>query len=328
MIAIRPFDFSDADYQKRVEIFNATNPVPASVAFERRFDETSLINPGRAHYAALAEATDPPGKVVGQGRYYEAFFDGDPHKYLISIDVLPALEAEGVRGELYDHLIDHLLPSHPRKLEAMTWEDRPQIIAFLREKGYHEVQRQHESVLDTADFDPQAFAGLLERVAADDIAIRTYGELRDSDPDLYPKLYALEEQLLRDVPWHEEELHMTPFDEWLIQFDDNPDLLQDAYVVALDGDAYVGMSALWASQATDSLLFTALTGVLPDYRRQGIATALKARAITAGKRRVDAQGRPPLIRTSNEINNPMYQINVNLGFKPAPDLIVFLKTLR
>lgn len=327
MIQIRPFDFSDGDYQKRVDIFNAINPTPASVAFERRMDETTLIGPGRAHYAALAEVTEPAGMVVGQGRYYEAFYDGDSDKYLVSIEVLPEWEAADVRVALYDHLIDHLLPSHPQKLEANAWADKHHVIDFLTERGFIEVQRQHESVLDTANFDSRSFAGVLERVNQAGIVMRTYAELRDSDPDLYPKLYTLEEQLLRDVPWHEQELHMTPYDEWLVQFEDNPDLLGDAYVVALDGDAYVGSSVLWASQATDRVLYTGLTGVLPHYRRQGIATALKVRAIAAGKQRLDKDSRPPLIRTSNEISNPMYQINVRLGFLPEPDLIIFLKNL-
>ncbi len=327
MISIRPFDYSDQDYERRVSIYNATNPVPASVEFERRFDQTTLIAPGRYHYDVLVETNDPPGETVAAGRVIEAFFDDEPDKYLVEINVLPDHEATGARRKLYDHLVNHVLPRRPRLLETVVLDGETDTIAFLESEGFSEVQRQHESVLDTVTFDPETFAALLQRVADEGISIRTYAELTATDPDFQRKMYALENRLQRDVPWHQDALRMPPFEEWVTQFDDNPDLLEDAYVVAVDGDEYVASSALWASQATDRFLFTALTGVLPAYRHRGIATALKVRAITAGKQRVDQDGRPPLIRTSNEINNPMYRINIRLGFEPVADSLVYLKLL-
>lgn len=327
MFSIRPFDYSLLDYERRVSVYNATNPVPASVEFERRFDQTTLIAPGRYHYDVLVEPSDLPGETVAAGRVIEAFFDDEPDKYFLELNVLPDYEADGVRRKLYDHLVDQLLPRQPRLLEAVVLDGQSEAIGFLEGEGFREVQRQHESVLDTATFDPDLFAPLLERLTGEGISIRTYAELTAADPDFQHKMYALENRLQRDVPWHQDVLRIPPFEEWVTQFDDNPDLLDDAYVVAVDGDEYVGSSALWASQATDRFLFTALTGVLPAYRHRGIATALKVQAITAGKRRVDHEGRPPLIRTSNEISNPMYRINVRLGFRPVADSLVYLKAL-
>lgn len=328
MITLRPFNFSDEDYASRVAIYNATNPVPASVQFERRFDRTTLIEPGRVHYAVLAEYDEAGGQAIASGRYFPSLFDQDRDKYIIEVAVVPEFEHTGVRRLVHDHLMDQLMPHEPHDLEAMTFADRPHIIHFLEDEGYVEVQRQRESVLDTADFDPERFQPVLDLVAASGIQLKSYGELLQSDPELHRKLYELEGQLIQDVPWYAEEAAMTPFNEWATQFEDNPDLLPDAYFVAVDGDQFVGESILWASQATDQILFTALTGVLPAYRRQGVATALKVKAIAAGKQHVDRQGRPPLVRTSNELNNPMYQINVKLGFKPVPDTIIYHKLLR
>jgi GNAT superfamily N-acetyltransferase len=61
------------------------------------------------------------------------------------------------------------------------------------------------------------------------------------------------------------------------------------------------------------MLQTSFTGVFKTYRRRGIALALKVRSIqyaqSLGTR---------LIIANNEENNPMYQINLALGFQPQP----------
>ncbi len=51
--------------------------------------------------------------------------------------------------------------------------------------------------------------------------------------------------------------------------------------------------------------FTETLGVLKNYRRQGIATALKIKAIET----LIIKGIKE-IRTDNEINNPMYKIKI------------------
>jgi GNAT superfamily N-acetyltransferase len=70
--------------------------------------------------------------------------------------------------------------------------------------------------------------------------------------------------------------------------------------------------------AQSNTLNVGMTGVLRAHRRMGIATALKVRAIqfaqTYGAR---------WIETGNEENNPMLQINLRLGFQPAPAWLSF-----
>jgi len=70
-------------------------------------------------------------------------------------------------------------------------------------------------------------------------------------------------------------------------------------------------------------LETGLTGVHRDYRRQGLALALKSQAIE-----VVQQLGARIILTSNEENNPMYRLNLKLGFEAQPADIDWKKTLR
>ena len=63
-----------------------------------------------------------------------------------------------------------------------------------------------------------------------------------------------------------------------------------------------------------------MTGVLRTYRRMRIATALKVRTIEFAQT-YGAQW----IETSNEENNPMLQLNLRVGFQPAPAWLSFEK---
>jgi len=95
----------------------------------------------------------------------------------------------------------------------------------------------------------------------------------------------------------------------------------------VDGDEYVGVSYLWGSQATDEILYTGFTGVRRSYRHRGIATALKVMAIRYAQSRKTNSGRPVVIRTNNEETNPMFQINLMLGFQELPAWLAYVKHL-
>jgi mycothiol synthase len=110
------------------------------------------------------------------------------------------------------------------------------------------------------------------------------------------------------------------FDHWR-QRTSRPDLMPAGYFVALDGEDYVGTSQLWLSPEAGELR-TGLTAVRREYRRRGIALALKVKALELGK----AQGYQRVV-TENETHNVgMIGINDRLGFVKNPAYVHFLKT--
>ena len=58
------------------------------------------------------------------------------------------------------------------------------------------------------------------------------------------------------------------------------------------------------------------------HRRQGIATAMKVRAIGFAK-----EYGAKIVETDNEENNPMYFLNLKLGFESQPAWLSFEKHL-
>jgi GNAT superfamily N-acetyltransferase len=75
----------------------------------------------------------------------------------------------------------------------------------------------------------------------------------------------------------------------------------------------VGYTGLWLSEAHPAKVFTGLTGVVRSHRRKGIATALKVHGFSRAK-----EHGARWIETDNEEKNPMFELNMRLGFKPTP----------
>jgi GNAT superfamily N-acetyltransferase len=260
------------------------------------------------------------GRVVGVADYSQSMFMYHPRKFQIFLMVHPDYQMRGIGGRLFDHLRAELVSVDPLALRTSTREDRPESLSFLGNRGFVEEMRHWESHLDVAAFDPTPFTEDARRMTEQGILIKTFPELA-SDPDHMQKLYDLTTEVGHDVPSPEPH---TPIDyaQWL-KFFEGPNFLPDGVFVALDGERYVGFSNLFGSQA-ENHLHTGLTGILNDYRRRGIAMALKLRAVAYARERGAA-----VIRTENESNNRgMLSINERLGFVKQPAWINLVNVLK
>jgi len=96
-----------------------------------------------------------------------------------------------------------------------------------------------------------------------------------------------------------------------------PTLRHDGYFLAKDinhGDRFVGVSNLFKNPSDPDVLKQGLTGVLPEYRRRGIATALKLRTV----RYALDNGIRQIATRNNTRNLAMLRINEGMGFTKLP----------
>jgi RimJ/RimL family protein N-acetyltransferase len=159
-------------------------------------------------------------------------------------------------------------------------------------------------------------------VEARGLEIKTLAEL-ESDPDRYAKLYDLWCEVRQDVPMaHPEERTAVGFQEWLQSWRASPSLRPEAYFVAVEpGGQYVGQSDLYQAPEP-GVLRTGLTAVRRAYRGQGVALALKLRAIE----RASSLGCRRIVTDNASTNLPMLAINARLGFVRQPAWILYRRT--
>ncbi|MBC8102623.1 MAG: GNAT family N-acetyltransferase [Cytophagales bacterium] len=317
-VEIRPF--TENDYEAVVAVERVVWPDYPQTADEWRFRDQSRDPKCRqARFVAEVAGTDT---AVGYGSYYQWADMYHPRKFHVNVSVLPEWQNCGIGERLYDQVTDSLKPFDPLVLRAMTRDDQKAAVHFLARRGYVEEMRDWESRLEMAAFDPAAFAQAEARIAGHGITITTLADLQKQEEDWARKLFDLDWTVTLDMP-SPDTLTQPTFEHWEKSALQNPNLLPDAWFIALDGDRLVGESALWKEGGGKDLNVGA-TGVRREYRRRGIALALKLRACAFAKTYGCAQ-----IRTWNaQSNRAMLSINEALGFVKQPAWIAYAKTLK
>lgn len=314
-IVIRPFNPTDEEYEAVVALNNTVWPSAFSTV------ETWQHRDQARDFFYHREVIEKNGEIVAFGTHAQWPWSFHPRKYWIDLQVHPAYERQGIGKIYYDDLTTRLLKHDPIAFTAGTRENKAQTIRFLEKRGFKQTMREMVSELDVTTFDETNFVGALEKVRQAGIQILSVRELKEIDPDYIAKLHETEWIIEQDVPSPDPTIKQSveSFEKAIIG---NPSLPFEAWFIAVDNGQYVGMSNVQRT-GNPKKFDTGLTGVLRSHRRMGIATALKLHAIRFAKK----EG-IELIETENEENNPMYQLNVQLGFKPQPAWVEFEKTLQ
>ena len=141
-------------------------------------------------------------------------------------------------------------------------------------------------------------------------------ELRRDAAGAIDRLFELHRTLLHDVPIPEQVVISR---EW---FESYAGIMPDGYFIARHNGRYIGESFAHPLDGESSTLAQRVTGVLSEYRGQGVAMALKLMTIVFARQRGYTR-----IHTAIESNNePMLAVSRKLGFVQYPGLIVFEKS--
>jgi len=310
-------DFEKSDYQGIVEVFNSVYPDKAATAEEYiEQDQNRHKKCKHRRWVAVADET-----IVGTGTYTQNVYQYHPDKYKIWAVVRPEYQNKKIGSKLYDQIIESLEQFDPISMITEARDDMPEAIRFLQSRGFEEFQQYTEPYLEVASFDFTPYESLEAELNSNGIEIKTMREL-ESDPDRDRKLFELDNEIAADLP---DEETLTPLD--YESFEKSclkaSYRVPDAYFVAVDGDQYIGLSTLNKFKAEKDL-YTGLTGVKRDYRRRGIATCLKVKAIEYAREHNYTK-----IGTDNQsTNKPMLDLNSKLGFKEQFNWICLRKILR
>lgn len=302
-------------YPNALDIWNKVWP-DYSVSIEewKHFDDSF-----GSKYFLKRYIVELSGKYVATGYIGQPWWSHKPGKYQFDIAVLKEFRNQGIGSLCLEYLEKVLSDKDGNKFNVHGYEGNKDGMSFLKNRGYNIVLREPGSKLSVNEFDITKFIETEERVKKEGISIYSISELIKFDKNWQQNLYNLYCLVLKNVPINDD-ITLRSFEQFKKLKFEAPGYNPDAYFIALDGNKYIGLSSLLKQPSRPKEFITDLTGVLREYRRKGIAVALKVATIKYVK---SINGIS--IETDNEENNPMYNINILLGFKPLPAWVTFEK---
>jgi GNAT superfamily N-acetyltransferase len=256
----------------------------------------------------VAEADD--GQVVGYGHALRDDW-AEPGLFWTNIAVAHAARRHGIGSLIHNTLRGWLRDRDATTLLAAVYEHVPQGVRFAERQGYQNERFIFESTLDLTTFDERPLLGALDTTRAAGLRFVTMAEVGDTE-EARRKLWEVESATVRDIPGYAE-APVRPFESFNAEVCAASGYRPDCQIVALNGDAWVGLARLDPTEATDAM-YNAITSVLPAWRGRGVALGLKLLAIRAARRHGARY-----LRTNNDSENaPMLAVNRKLGYQPAP----------
>lgn len=318
MLKIIGIDQNSQLYSEALEIWNEVWTEHTETVEEWKHSDNNF---GKKFYfqRSIVELNNT---CVGTLALYEPWWSFKSGKYQFDIAVLKKFRNQGIGSYCLQYIEEILSDRQGKRLNVYTKEDYLDGVNFLENRGYQMVLREPCSKLMVKDFDFSRFDKMKDSINSSGIKILSLSEVEKRDTNWQRNLYELYNKIIKDVPSNDEMTERT-FEQFKkIRFE-SPGFDPKAFFVALDNGKYVGLSSLWKQQSKPKEFWTDLTGVVRSHRRKGIATALKVKAIN----HVRSIGGIS-IETDNEENNPMYAINLLLGFKPLPAWLTYEKIYK
>jgi GNAT superfamily N-acetyltransferase len=223
-----------------------------------------------------------------------------------NVYVLPRARRRGVGRAVADALAATAATYGLPGFVGEVHENDEASLVAARRLGYEVLGHHRESVLDLDTLDLRAAQSAVAHAERGGFVLRPLPD--DADEDAWREVYALTVETWRDAPDAEGSTDQLPYSVFRGFFP------EPSYVlVAWRGDRPVGMTSVM-DRAKDDALNTFFTGVLPEARGSGLATALKAQHALAMR----ARGHHRIFTQNMSQNAPILAANDRLGFTVVP----------
>jgi GNAT superfamily N-acetyltransferase len=235
------------------------------------------------------------GEIVGSAWAAFEWAVPTPGRGRFWVAVAPGHRRRGIGGALYEVVATYLR-------EHGAWRARTNVDAdragepFLRRRGFERSGADivSELLLNDAQLDEPGFP------------VIPLAQARDRVEDLYEVCAAGES----DMPADEPDTALS-FDDWKLDDFGVPELSHEGSFVALEDGRVVSLAFLAVDPAR-RLAYNQMTATLPEFRRRGLALAVKLGAA----RWAQANGLERILTENAEDNVGMLAVNARLGYQP------------
>jgi GNAT superfamily N-acetyltransferase len=257
-------------------------------------------------------AVDATGRIVGLSNAQSGSWLRPRHFWVqVAIDL--QWRRQGVGSALFEDSLQFARSRAARALESMIFDDDQESLRFAEKRGYQVERHSFDSVLDLGAFDESKFADLLDTMEAQGFRFFSLADMGAQSERCKRKLYDLNRATALDNPGNHGAF--ASYDDFSKEIFNASWFRADLQLLVAQGEEWAGLCAI-GFYPQQGYAYNEFTGVLPQYRGQGLATALKLTAIRRA-RELGAQ----YIRTNNDSQNaPMLSVNLKLGYQPRPGM--------
>jgi RNA polymerase sigma factor (sigma-70 family) len=315
---LRPYHDPDWSTVSAIASARAGNDAPGYAFWAKRrqnFDEAKYF---RREYVVENERTK---QIIAYGAVEQTVY---LPKYRLLLLSDPQWLNHGAGDLLLDQLMTDLVEAKAITVSCRQYASETELVELLKRRGFEEASRVLDLRLNVAELDVSPLLPVLRRIEEQGITITTFAEERDRDPRCVEKLYELTTLLSQDDPVRGPLAPPAYNAREALMWMKMPYVLPDAYFIARRGDEYVGVSDVSLFEAVPGGLTQGFTGVKRDYRRRGLATALRVREIlyaqSHGYSMIQSSNKPEQIA--------IRALNEKLGFELMFEHVMLEKCLR
>ena len=315
---LRPFHDPDWPTVSAIASARAGDDAPGHELWlnrRQKFDESRYF---RRHYVVEnAEAK----QVIAYGAVEQSVY---LPKYRLLLVSDPQWLKLGAGDLLLGRLMDDLREAQAITVSCRQYASETELVNMLKSRGFAETARVLDLRLNVATADVSRLETLMRGLADDGISIATFAEERVRDPRCVEKLYELTTLLSQDDPARGPFVPPAYNAREALMWMEMPYVLPEAYFIAKRGDEYVGVSDVSLFEAVPGGLTQGFTGVKREYRRRGLATALKLSGIVYAQ----TQGYQIVQSFNKPEQETIRALNAKLGFEVLFENLTLEKCLR
>ncbi|MFC6661619.1 GNAT family N-acetyltransferase [Deinococcus multiflagellatus] len=149
---------TDHDLPALAELLSVVNPRHPWTAERLAHDLRTLRADPLGLHVAQWVAQEGGGALLGAASALQFGGMYHPGRYHAELGVHPGARGQGIGTALAEVLGTHLQARGAQEVLAGSYEDEPQGVAFLQARGFTEVMRFFDNVLEMADFDAATWA--------------------------------------------------------------------------------------------------------------------------------------------------------------------------
>jgi mycothiol synthase len=266
----------------------------------------------RRHYIAFDTTTQ---SIVGYSALEQQPPD-PPQRLRLYLITSPGYLRSGAGRALYTRLMNDIAALKTTSLWMREYQQDNELISFMQERGFVQTRLTRELRLTLSKADIKQMVPILDQVAAQGIIITNLDEERQRAPNIAGRLHELYNAIQDDA------FAPLTFQAFLKRLD-RPRVMPQSFYVARADDRLIGLSTLAYLEGDTQQALQHWTGVLPGYRRQHIATALRLCNIDAAQR----LGYQTLITYADQSDPVLLALNEKLGFHRLFAYVTLEKTL-